>query len=183
MYSLQWQLGDTIKVLTLVETRAKDATDLMKDSLLLMIRSTQLNIEAGGRPTPFAPLAQSTIDARLGVSAGKFAGGFGKSAVKKQNKYFGMVSSLKILRDTGLLMQSLGAGASGIFEEADGFGEYDASSATLGTNRPGADAIQLGYPPNNLPGREYILFQVQDEDDLLVMAEDFYTGAGPYAEA
>lgn len=157
VYSLQWQLGDTIKVLTLVETRAKDATDLMKDSLLLMIRSTQLNIEAQGRPTPFAEHAESTKKRR------------GEGA--------------QILRNEGLLMQSLGAGASGIFEEADGFGEYDASSATLGTNRPGADALQLGYPPNNLPGREYILFQVQDEEDLLVMAEDFFTGSGPYAES
>lgn len=181
MYTLQYQLGDAVKTLTVTEARLEDASDLMADALLLMIRSTQLNFEEQGRPQPFYPLAQSTIDKRLGVSAGKFAGGSGKSAVKKQNKYFAMVGAIQILRDTGLLMQSLGAGSSGAFEAADGFGESDKTSATLGTNRPGADALQTGYAPNNLPAREYVLFQEQDDEDLLAMAEDFFTASGPYA--
>lgn len=173
MYTVEWQLGEVVKVLQIVEARAEDATDLMKDSLLLMIRSTQLNFDEQGRPQPFADLAESTIRRR-------FASGMkGKGAKAKGS--LGVLGSIQILRDTGLLMQSLGESASGPFEAADGFGEVDKFSAVLGTNRPGADALQTGYAPNNLPAREYVLFQPQDEDDLLVMAEDFLMGTGAYA--
>jgi len=173
-FTLQYQLGEVSHLLTMVETRADDPSDLMADHLLLLIRSTQLNFEEQGRPVPFAELAPSTERRRFAKGMkGKGAKALGSLAV---------LGSTQILRDTGLLMQSLGAGASGPFEAADGFGESDKFTAVLGTNRPGADALQVGYAPNNLPSREYVLFQEQDETDLLRMTEDWMMGTGPYAE-
>jgi hypothetical protein len=173
--ALQYQLGDVTRVLHMMEARFEDASDLMADHLLLLIRSTQLNIEEQGRPQPFAPHADSTIRRRFGKAMK------GKGA--KAGGTLAALGSIMILRDTGLYMQSLGAGASGSFEAANGFGESDKFTATLGTNRPGADALQMGYEPNNLPGREHVLFQAQDDIDLLQMTEDFFMGTGPYAEA
>jgi phage gpG-like protein len=174
-FTLQYQLGDVTRVLHMMEARFEDASDLTADWLLLMIRSTQLNIEEQGRPQPFAPHADSTIRRRFGKAMK------GKGA--KAGGTLAALGSIMILRDTGLLMQSLGAGSSGAFESADGFGESDEFTATLGTNRPGADALQTGYEPNNLPGREYVMFQEQDETDLLRMTEDWTMGTGAYAEA
>jgi phage gpG-like protein len=159
-YLIQYQLGDVTELLTAVETRLGDASDLMADVLLLLIRSTQLNFDAQGRPDRWADLAPSTLARRRGDP-----------------------DTAQILRDTGLLMQSLGAGSSGAFEAADGFGESDEFTATLGTNRPGADALQLGNPGGNLPAREHVLFQAQDYEDLDQMQEDFVMGLGPYAFA
>jgi len=173
MFSVTYQLGEVTGILAMVEARMEDASDLMADALLLSIRSTQLNFEEGGRPVPFAELAESTERRRFAKAM--------KGSGAKASGSLGVLGSLQILRDTGLLMQSLGAGAQGSFESADGFGESDEKSATLGTNRPGADALQTGYPPNNLPGREYVLFQAQDEEDLLAMTEDWLMGTGSYA--
>lgn len=174
-FTLEYHVGEAKKLLHMIEVRAEDASDLMNDALLLMIRSTQLNIEAQGRPVPFADLADSTKRRRFGKAI--------KAKGAKAKGTLAVLGSIMILRDTGLLMQSLGAGASGAFESADGFGEFDKFSATLGSNRPGADALQEGYAPHNLPAREYILFQTEDVDDLSRMTEDWLTGSGPYADA
>ncbi len=172
---LEYHLADATALLGNIHVRLEDPSDLTADFLLLMIRSTQLNFEEGGRPSPFAELAPSTERRRF------YKGMKGKGAKAKGS--LGVLGSIQILRDTGLLMQSLGASASGSFQTADGFGESNKFSAVLGSNRPGADALQTGYAPNNLPGREYILFQPQDVGDMTQMAEEWLTGSGPYAFA
>lgn len=172
-FVLQYQLGDVAEILSVMESRFEDASELMADALLLMIRSTQLNFDEQGRPQQWDDLAQSTTTRRFRKAMG------GRSA--RAQGSLAVLGSIQILRDTGLLMQSLGEGASGSFETADGFGESDKYTATLGTNRPGADALQVGNPAGNLPSREYMLFQAQDEEDLGQMHEDWVMGAGPYA--
>lgn len=174
-YSIVYQAGAVVEVVTLVQSRLEDATELMADVLLLLIRSTQLNFDAQGRPDQWADLAPSTTRAR-------FAKGM-KGRGAKAKGSLAVLGSIQILRDTGLLMQSLGEGRSGSFETADGFGESDKFTATLGTNRPGADALQTGVPERNLPAREYVLFQAQDYDDIGQMHEDFVLGLGPYSVA
>jgi phage gpG-like protein len=167
------QVGEVVEVLTLIESAFDDPTPLMRDVLLVMIRSAQLTFEAQGRPTRWHDLAESTIRGRF------------KKAMKgpgaKSLGSLGVLGSILILRDTGLLFQSIGGNAVGAFEGADGFGEADRLSATIGTNRPGADALQLGAPENNLPAREYLLFQPQDEDDIADMSIAWMMRQGPYA--
>lgn len=169
---LEYHLADAQHLVGSITTRLEDPSDLTADYLLLMIRSTQLNFEEQGRPLPFAELAPSTIERRF------TKGMKGKGAKAKGS--LAVLGSIQILRDTGLLMQSLGASANGPFETDGGFGESDKFSAVIGSNRPGADALQTGYAPHNLPGREYILFQAQDVDDMQQMAQDWLTGSGPY---
>lgn len=177
-FTMQYQVGDAIRTLRVVEAALEDPSDLMKDVLLVLIRSTQLNFEQQGRPESWAPHALSTLLARM-RKANK-----GRASNRGKDRILGAIGSFTalILRDTGLLMQSLGAGASGAFDAADGFGESDETSAILGTNRPGADALQLGNPANNLPAREYVLMQEQDEEDITQMAMDFVMQVGPYAK-
>lgn len=170
---MQYQVGEVTQVLRMMEAGFEDASDLMKDVLLVMIRSTQLNFEMQGRPEPFADLAESTERRRYAKAMGApGAGALGSLAT---------LGSLMILIDSGLFMQSLGAGADGAFEAADGFGEFDEYTATLGSNRPGADVLQTGYPPHNLPAREVVLFQERDVEDMMQMAADFALRVGPYA--
>jgi phage gpG-like protein len=180
-FTLELQTGDVIATVREIHAALTDATPLMQDVLLVMMRSTQLNFEMGGRPNKWPPLAQSTIDRRLG---GVFSGGgkSGKAAVKAQDKYFAAVGSIQILRDSGLLMQSLGANATGPFENDDGFGEVEKFTATLGTNRPG---WQNQFPDSRgwRPERPFLLFQEQDVQDIEQMHADFVMQVGPYAIA
>src|SRR5687768_16897595 len=74
---LRIQVGDAVEVVRVVETQLEDPSELMQDSLLVMIRSTQLTFQAQGRPDRWTPLAQSTIEARLRKNAG------GRSALKQ----------------------------------------------------------------------------------------------------
>lgn len=152
-FTINIQVADVVKTLTLIQDAFHDPSELMKDVLLVMLRSTQQNFEAQGRPERWQPLAQSTIDRRRG--GGK---------------------DVKILRDTGLLLQSVGGSAAGAFEAEDGFGESDKFTAAIGTNRPGAEALQLVIAG----GRVFLLFQDQDEEDIMDMASDWFLRVGPY---
>lgn len=182
------QVGDAVEMVRLVETQLEDPSVLMKDVLLLMIRSTQLTLQAEGRPTRWTPLAQSTINARLRKNASgraalkagqKAASGkvFGKKAVSLQDQFFAAVGAVKMLRDTGALAMSVGMGAAGAFEAEDGFGESDKFTAELGTNRVQAYALQFVIAG----GRVFLLIQDQDEEDVMDMALDFVMGTGAYA--
>lgn len=173
--ALSLDVRDGLAMLRQVEARANDATPLMKDALLLMIRSTQLNFQAQGRPDKWDDLALSTILRRaLKALKGK------KSQKAKMKAAPSVIAGLQILRDTGRLMQSVGVGATGPFDAAEGFGESDESTATIGTNAPGwqnQEADTRGWRV----ARPFLLFQEQDVDDLTQMAMDWMTGSGPYA--
>lgn len=173
-FNLQIQVGDVTHVITLIELAVDDASELMRDVLLVMIRSTQQTFEAQGRPARWADLAESTVLKRL------------RRAMRLQRVRdlgsLGAVGSIQILRDTGLLMQSVGAGASGSFSAADGFGDSDAFTAVIGTNRPG---WQNQFPDSRgwRPERPFLVFQDQDEEDIADMAMHWLMRTGPYAEA
>lgn len=189
-FTIQFQAGDVIRTLQVVEAAYRDPSDLMADTLLLMIRSTQLNFEAQGRPTRWAGLAESTIQRRLSktkkgaakVKALKTAAkkGFGPKLFKAAETYIAAGHALQILRDTGLLLQSVGGGASGPFETPDGFGESDDLTATIGTNHPGA-YNQFPDTRTNRPERIIFIFQEQDVEDVTQMAADWFLRVGPYA--
>lgn len=198
--SLRIQVGDAVEVVHAIETQLSDPTELMQDHLLIMIRSTQLTFEAQGRPR-WTDLAQSTVEARLrknasgraalkgiqgstGTTGSAFApdnkaasGKFGKAAVKAQEKYFAAVGSIQILRDSGRLLMSVGGGQSGAFEDEQGFGESDQFTATLGTNHPGAEALQFIIAG----GRPFLVFQDIDEEDIMDASVQFVMMTGPYA--
>lgn len=192
-FTMSFQAGEVVRVLTVMQTAMDNPTELMRDILLVMIRSTQLNFEAGGRPTRWTSLQPATILRRLRRTQK------GRAAVKKLNKaatkgkpdavptqmdtLLGLMASVQILRDTGLLFQSVGAGASGEFSTSDGFGVAEKYAAILATNRPGADAHQLGYPEGNIPERPFFLLQPEEEGDIADMGMQWLMRTGPYALA
>lgn len=172
-YRIQIHVGDVVQTLTEIEGAFTDPSPLMRDALLTMIRSTQLTFEAQGRPNPWDDLADSTIRKRFARARGARGGG--------QLGSLGTLGSIQILRDTGLLFQSVGGGANGPFATADGFGESDETSAIIGTNRPGADALQLGHSRGYFPPRVYLQILDQDEEDIVTMSADWFLQVGPYA--
>lgn len=200
--SIRIQVGDAIEVVQAIESNLENPSELMGDILLMMIRSTQLTFEQQGRPARWTPLAQSTIEGRLRKNDGGRAalkalgtpgttelgfnpdnkaakGKFGKNAVKAQEKYFAAIGSIQILRDTGRLLMGVGGGQSGDFETEDGFGiRPDKYTAVLGTNHPGAEALQFIIAG----GRPFLLFQDQDEEDIMDASVQFVMGTGPYSE-
>lgn len=153
-------LRDAMQMLGGVESRLSDATPLMKDVFLLGLRSTALNFQAQGRPTRWDELAPSTKARRR---QGPNAGG-----------------GMRILQNFGLLLQSVGGGASGPFAEAGGFGDYDRESAVIGTNHPGA-YNQWPNDRTGAPARVFMLWQSVDEEDAGAMQQDFVLGIGPYS--
>lgn len=170
---LKIHVGDVVQTLTVIEAALADPAPLMRDVLLVMIRSTQLTFEAQGRPQRWDDLADSTIRRRFAVARGaRGAASQGSLAI---------LSSIQILRNTGLLLQSVGGRATGAFAEADGFGDSDETSAIIGTNRPGADALQLGHSRGYFPPRVFLLIQDQDEQDIVDMSADWFLQVGPYA--
>ncbi len=182
-FTIRIQVGEVVEVLRVVEASLEDPTELMQDVLLVMIRSTQLNFEAQGRPTRWAGLAPSTIKQRLR----KVRGGVVKTRGKKKESiyrqlfdqsdaFYTALGSIQILRDRGLLFQSVGGNASGPFEDSDGFGEAEKFHATIGTNRPGADALQLVIAG----GRPYLLIHDQDEEDIMDMSVQWVLRTGAY---
>lgn len=181
---LRIQVGDVVEVVVGIRTQLEDPAPFMADCLLVMIRSTQLTFEAGGRPTRWTPLAPSTIEKRLrrnakGRATLKAANKkqYGAAAVKAQDRYFAAVGQIQILRDTGALWLSVGGSATGAFETEDGFGESDRFTATLGTNRVQAYALQFVIAG----GRIFLLIQDQDEEDIMDMSVEWVMKTGAYA--
>lgn len=183
--SIRVQVGDAVEVVMGIASQLEDPSPLMQDALLIMIRSTQLTFEAQGRPTRWTPLAQSTIESRLRKNAGGRAALkgandrtlTGKKAVAAQEKYFAAAGSIQILRDTGRLLMSVGGGQAGAFEDEQGFGESDQFTATLGTNHPGAEALQFIIAG----GRPFLVIQETDEEDIMDASVQFVMMTGPYA--
>jgi phage gpG-like protein len=190
-FTMSFQAGDAVRVLTVMQTAMDNPTELMRDILLVMIRSTQLNFEAGGRPTRWTSLQPSTILRRLrrtqkgrsAVSKLNKSATSGKAVPRQMDTVLALMASIQILRDTGLLFQSVGAGAGGEFSTADGFGVAEKYAAILATNRPGADAHQLGYPEGNIPERPFFLLQPEEEGDIADMGMQWLMRTGPYALA
>lgn len=170
-FTIQIHVGDVVQTLTVVEQALDDATDFMKDVLLIMIRSTQLTFEAQGRPR-WDDLKESTERKRFALAMrGSGAGRRGTLAV---------LGNLPLLRVTGLLLQSVGGGAAGPYNSADGFGDSDDESAIIGTNRPGWQN-QFRDSRGWREAREFLLFQDQDERDIMDGAVDWVLRRGPYA--
>lgn len=169
-YFLEVQMGEAIELIELIEVRGDDPTPFIQDVLLLMIRSSQLNFEAEGRPDRWADLAESTERRRFRKAAGAIAR-LGSLAA---------LGSMMILRNTGQLWQSLGGQATGPYTTEYGFGESDEFLAVIGTNHPGA-YNQFPDPRTNRPARVMVLWQEQDVEDVQQMAIDWMIGGGPYA--
>ena len=140
--------------------RAVDMTKWARDiAELIMLRSAQQNFIAQGRPNRWDDLAEATIAARRNRDS----------------------SSVQILRDTGLLMQSL-APVGAVYGPAGNqysIRRISPTFAEVGTNRPGADAHQDGTTnagrghQTTIPARPFLLFQAQDVEDLASTAADF----------
>lgn len=173
-FSIVVQVGDVLREVNLIQASAEDATDLMKDVLLLMIRSTQKTFEAEGRPTHWDAHKDSTERARFARAM--------KGASARKLGSLATLGSFNILRVTGLLAHSVGFGAGGAFEAEQGFGESDKFTAVLGTSQPG---WQNQFPDSRgwRDAREYLLFQAEDEKDASAMALDWLMRRGPYAQA
>jgi phage gpG-like protein len=189
--NIDFQAGDVVETLKFIEAGLADPSEIMRDVLLVMIRSTQLNFDAQGRPAKWAPLAQSTILHRLAktktgrtrlATSKRLAkkGGSGPAAKKAGANLFASAGSLRILQDTGLLLQSVGGDASGAFSTGDGFGESDQTTAIIGTNNVAA-YNHWPDPRTGRPERLIFVWQDADEEDVMAMAEDFVLHAGPYA--
>lgn len=166
------EIGDVIAKLTLIETRLDDPTVMMKDLLLLGIRSTGQNFQAQGRPARWDDLAPSTERRRFARAArARGASSRGSLAI---------LASIRILQNTGLLLQSVGGGASGSFSKGGGTGESSRYEMSISTNNPGA-WNQFPNLRTGAPARVMILWQPQDVEDASDMQNDFIMHRGPYA--
>lgn len=171
-FTLTIHVGDVVHVLTVIEAAFDNPEPFMQDVLLVMVRSTQQNFVAQGRPDRWSDLAESTVARRFArAMKGKGSKKLGSLAV---------LGAIEILRDTGILAQSVGFGASGPFSTSQGFGEADKTSAVIGTNAPG---WQNQFPDSRgrRVARVFILWQVQDEEDVGEMGIHFFTRTGAYA--
>lgn len=188
--NLRFQIADVAHTLGGIETRLEDPSPLMQDVLLVELRSVQRRFEAQGSPERWHELAQATIQQRLGRTAkGRKAREAvdlrrtklsGKKAVASQNRYIQQVGAMQILRNTGLLLQSIGGSASGPFSTADGRGESDQTTAGITTSNPGA-WNQFANARTGAPARIIFAWEEQDVDDVQAMAADFVTMRGSYA--
>lgn len=170
--ALYLDVGGVKQRLDIIEHRLDDPTDLMKDVLLLAIRSVALNFESQGRPQRWADLAESTERARFRrASKGKRARSMGSLAV---------LGSMQILRVTGLLTQSWGEGQRGPFSAGGGHGESDRTTMTLATSNPGA-WNQFPNLRTGAPARVMAIWQDVDREDVLAMASDFVLARNVYA--
>lgn len=109
-----------------------DPKPFFKAAGLVIMESVNRNFEEGGRPK-WKPLAPATIKRRRGSG------------------------DPQPLRDTGLLMTSIGKGSHGVMQTAK-------DHLLIGTNRPGAAVNQETRP--------FMMLQPADEETLLKLAGD-----------
>ena len=137
-------VADVTTMLQGVSDRMIDETPAMQAIETVMLRSAQLNFVEQGRPTPWVPLKEATVKQRRGNGEGA-----------------------QILRDTGLLMQSIAPGAGNEYSTRD----VTPQSVQIGTNRPGASAHQYGSA--RMPQRMFLEHQEQDISDYKIIIADF----------
>ena len=130
-------LKETLDSLAKFGDGLKDLTPFMKVAGLVILESVQRNFIEGGRPA-WTPLRPATIKRRRG---------------------FGDV---QILRDTGLLMNSLAPASPSVWR-------LEPLSVEVGTNVPYAGYHQLGI---GVPERPFLMVQPEDEETLMKVAQD-----------
>src|SRR3990170_308559 len=135
MLNLQITVNGKEKVIADLENlsgRAKNLRPAFKVAGLFIMESTQRTFMAGGRPERWAPLSAATLK-RRGAGA-------------------------RILRDTGLLMTSIGRpSGNGIFS-------LKPFELRVGTNVPYAAKHQLGI---GVPKREFLLLLPEDAEKIV----------------
>jgi phage gpG-like protein len=131
--------------------RSIDAEPFMNGFVVpLMIRSAHGTFEVEGRPAPWKVLADSTV-------------------AKRRNEDS---STIKALRDTGMLWQSIGSEADG------GISETGAAFAEIGTRVEYAAYHQDGT--DRIPARPFLLFQDQDISDIAEGMADWIVDGAVY---
>lgn len=136
--------------------RSRDDRRGMEALQQIMIRSAQQRfVTQGSTAGPWAPLKESTLRRRRNRES----------------------ISVLILRDTGAMMQSL-------TPEGNEFSlaRLEIHEAQIGTNRPGADAHNEGYPGGGIPQRTFLEHSPEDRADYVATYTDFLLGRGPFSE-
>ncbi len=128
--------------------RAQDQTPAMQAIELVMLYSAQKTFADGGRPETWQPLSTATIK-------------------RRRNKDKG---SIKVLRDTGYLMQSLMPESTNQYS----IREVGPLTAMIGTSRPGAAAHQEGN--SRTPQRAFLIHQEEDIEDYKTIILDHVAG-------
>jgi phage virion morphogenesis protein len=122
-----------------------DLSGFFKSAANVVLESVNRNFIEGGRPTAWKPLKPSSIRRRKGTG------------------------NPRILRDTGLLMASIGS------RSGNGVYRLTPHSIEVGTNVPYAAAHQFGT--KYMAARPFMVVQEKDVDDIVQIALDMITKA------
>ncbi len=145
-------LPETLGMLDTLDAGLRDRSPFHKQAGLIVIAESQENFIGEGNPK-WEPLSEATLLLR---------------AKSKKS-----ISGAKILRDTDILMASIGnASAGGIYE-------IDSAGITIGTALKKAKYLQEGFETKGfidgkkVPARPFLVVSVKGRRRILVAAEGF----------
>ena len=166
-------LNETLGMLNSLDAGLRDREPFHKQAGLIVIAESQENFREGGNPK-WAPLSQATLLLRARSKKGYRAHkrGANKGRVTKAT-FDKSISGAKVLRDTDILMASVGNASKG------GIYEIDPAGITIGTALKQARYLQEGFETKGyikgtkVPARPFLVVSINGERKILKAAEGF----------
>lgn len=166
-------LSETLGMLDTLDAGLRDRSPFHKQAGLIVIAESQENFIQGGNPK-WEPLSEATLLLRARSKRGFRTHKRGPNRGRLTKATFEKsISGAKVLRDTGVLMASIGnAKAGGIYE-------VDSAGITIGTAIKHAKYLQEGFETKGfiegtkVHARPFLVISVKGRRRILVAAEDF----------
>lgn len=151
----------------------RDRTPLHKQAGLVVVAESQENFRAGGNPK-WAPLTEATLLLRAQSKKGYRAHkrGANKGRVTKAT-FDKSIAGVKVLRDTDVLMASIGNASKG------GIYEIDPAGITIGTALKQARYLHDGFETKGyikgtkVPARPFLILSVKGKGRIFDLTEEF----------
>lgn len=162
-------LDGVMKRLDTLDKGLSDRTPFLKQAGTAVLESTQRNFQEGGRPK-WEPL--SWVTPLLRATSRKNT--VNRHGLVKQNAFETYILNAQVLRDTGVLMASIGNPSGG------GIYDLQRDAITVGTALRQARPIQDGVaqtkgmiPGRRIPPRPFMFLQDSDKSRIFDMAVRF----------
>lgn len=162
-------IDETLKRLDHLDHGLSDRTPFLKQAGTVVLESTQRNFVEGGRPK-WEPL--SWVTPLLRATSRKNT--VNRHGLVKQNAFEKYILNAQVLRDTGVLMASIGNPSGG------GIYDLQRDSITVGTALKKARPLQEGVastggmiPGKRIPPRPFMFLQPVDKSRIYDMAVSF----------
>lgn len=166
-------LNETLGMLNFLDASLRDREPFHKQAGVIVVAESQENFRAGGNPK-WAPLSEATLLLRArskkGYRAHKRGANKGRVTKATFNK---SIAGAKVLRDTDILMASIGNASGG------GIYEIDPAGITIGTALKQAKYLQEGFETKGyikgtkVPARPFLVVSINGERRILKAAKDF----------